>query len=335
MARFERAVRILREDDVRASIDMASCVEACDRAFAAYSSGGAELPGVIHLDVPERSGEIHVKAGHLHDAPFYAVKVASGFPRNVEVGRPASDGMVIVFDAQTGAPAALLLDNGFLTDLRTGAAGGVAARHLAPERVSAVAVIGTGAQARYQLNALALVRPGFASVRVWGRHPGNAAACAADLDARAGLPDGCRSEVAGSVEQAVDGADVVITCTASRTPLVRHAWLKPGAHVTALGSDGADKQELDAAVLARADLLVVDSREQCARIGELHHAVDAGLIDATDAVELGEICGSTHPGRTSPDQLTVCDLTGLGAQDVAAAIVVMARAGERGDLIAL
>jgi ornithine cyclodeaminase/alanine dehydrogenase-like protein (mu-crystallin family) len=335
MGRFERTVRVLREDDVRASIDMAACIDACDRAFAAYSRGGAELPGVIHLDVPERSGEIHVKAGHLHGAPYYAVKVASGFPRNVELGRPASDGMVIVFDASTGALAALLLDNGALTDLRTGAAGGVAARHLAPEQVWTVAVIGTGAQARYQLDALALVRPGFTSVRVWGRNPEHAAACVADLTARRGLPEGCRYEVAGSVEQAVGGADVVITCTASRTALLRGEWLKLGAHVTAVGSDGADKQELDPSVPARADLLVVDSREQCARIGELHHALAAGLIDTRKAVELGEICALAHPGRTSPDQLTVCDLTGVGVQDVAAANVVMANAGERGDLIAL
>ena len=335
MSRVERTVRILREDDVRASIDMAACIEACDRAFAAYSRGGAELPGVIHLDVPEHSGEIHVKAGHLHDAPFYAVKVASGFPGNVELGRPANDGMVIVFDAQTGVPAALLLDNGFLTDLRTGAAGGVAAKYLAPQQVSTVAVIGTGVQAGYQLDALALVRPGFTSVRVWGRDAGHAAACVADLGARAGLPEGCRYEVAGSVEQAVDGADVVITCTASRTALLRPDWLKLGAHVTALGSDGANKQELDPTVLTRAALLVVDSREQCARIGELHHALQAGLIDARETVELGEICGRSHLGRTSPNQLTVCDLTGLGVQDAAAANFVMANAGTRGDLIAL
>ncbi|MGZ6546293.1 MAG: ornithine cyclodeaminase family protein, partial [Actinomycetota bacterium] len=245
MGRFERSVRILREDDVRASIDMAACIDACDRAFAAYSRGGAELPGVIQLEVPERSGEIHVKAGHLHGQPYYAVKVASGFPRNVELGLPASDGMVIVFDAQTGAPAALLLDNGFLTDLRTGAAGGVAARYLAPEQVWTVAVIGTGAQARYQLDALSIVRPGFTSVRVWGRNPEHAAACVGELTTRPGLPEGCRYEVAGSVERAVDGADVVITCTASRTALLRGEWLKLGAHLTAVGSDGAGKQELD------------------------------------------------------------------------------------------
>lgn len=335
MGRFERSVRILREEDVRASIDMAACIEACDEAFADYARGGASVPGVIQLNVSERSGEVHVKAGHIHGEPFFAVKVASGFPRNTELGFPTSDGMVMVFEAKTGRPAAFLLDNGYLTDLRTGAAGGVAARHLAPERVWTVAVIGTGAQARYQLDALAIVRPGFTSARVWGRSPEHAAACVDDLRARPGLPDGCSYEVAGSVEEAVHDADVVVTCTASRTPLLRGEWVKLGAHVTAVGSDDVGKQELDPTVPARADLLVVDSREQSSRIGELHHALASGLIDERKAIELGEICARTRPGRTSPSQLTVCDLTGVGVQDVAAANVVMANAGDRGDRIEL
>ena len=333
--RFQRTVRLLREEDVRASLDMAACIEACDRAFAAYSRGGAALPGVIELNVPERSGEIHVKAGHLHGAPFYAVKVASLFPRNIEVGLPASDGMVVVFDAQTGEPAAFLLDGGYLTHVRTGAAGGVAAKYLAPEHVWNVAVIGTGDQARYQLDALALVRPGFTHVSVWGRHADRAATLVGELPERAGLPNGCAYDVAPSVEDAVHDADVVITCTASQSALVRGEWLKLGAHVTAVGSDAPNKQELDPSLPARADLLVVDSRTQCAAIGELHHALAAGLVDERKAVELGEICALTHPGRTSASQLTVCDLTGVGVQDVAAANLVMEHAADLGEVIEL
>ena len=333
--RFQRSVRILREADVRASLDMASCIEACDSAFASYSRGGASLPGVIHLHVPERQGEIHVKAGHLHGAPYYAVKVASGFPRNVEMGLPSSDGMVIVFDSETGEPAAFLLDGGYLTSVRTGAAGGVAAKYLAPEQVWNVAVIGTGDQARFQLDALALVRPGFTHVSVWGRHPDRAAVLVEELPNRPGMPEGCAYEVAGSVDAALHDADVVITCTGSQTALVRGEWLKLGAHVTAVGSDAPDKQELDPSLPARADLLVVDSRRQAAEIGELHHALAAGLIDERKAVELGEICARTHPGRTSGSQLTVCDLTGVGVQDVAAANVVMANAGDLGEVVTL
>jgi ornithine cyclodeaminase/alanine dehydrogenase-like protein (mu-crystallin family) len=327
------SVRILGERDVRASLDMPSCIDAVEHAFAAYSTGGAELPDVIHLNVPEGGGEIHVKAGHLHGAPYYAVKAASGF---YGLEQPAIDGMVVVFDARDGSPVAFLLDHGFLTDLRTGAAGGVAARHLAAERVETVAVIGTGLQARYQLDALAVVRPAFAHVRVWGRNHDHATRCVEDLLARPGLPEDCRFTTAATVEEAVDGAEVVITCTASRAPLLRAGWLAPGAHVTAVGSDGADKQELDIDVLARADLVVVDSREQCARIGELHHALDSEVVHSPDdVVELGEITAGGRPGRVSEDQLTVCDLTGVGVQDVAAANVVMARAGEAGELVEL
>jgi ornithine cyclodeaminase/alanine dehydrogenase-like protein (mu-crystallin family) len=327
------SIRILREGDVRAALDMASCIDAVERAFVAYSTGRAELPDVIHLDVPEARGEFHVKAGHLHGAPYYAVKAASGFSG---VEPPAIDGMVVVFDARDGSPAAFLLDHGYVTDARTGAAGGVAARHLAPDRVETVAVVGTGLQARYQLDALALVRPGFGHVRVWGRNFEHATHCVDDLLGRPGLPEGCRYAVASTVEEALDGADVVITCTASREPLVRAAWLKPGAHVTAVGADGPDKQELDVDVLGAADLVVVDSRAQCSRLGELHHALDAEIIHSPDDVlEIGEICAGARQGRSSGEQLTVCDLTGVGVQDVAAANVVMERVGDSGEVIEL
>ena len=303
---------------------MAACIDACERAFVAYSSGAAELPGVIHLDVPEARGEIHVKAGHLHGAPYYAVKAASGF---YGLEPPAIDGVVIVFDARDGSPAAFLLDGGYLTDLRTGAAGGVAARHLAPQRVERVAVIGNGAQARYQVEGLAEVRPGFAEVRVWGRNPAHSRSVTDDLQARLG--DGCVVNGLASVREAVEGADVVITCTAAREPLVDASWLAPGAHVTAVGSDGEGKQELDPEILRRADVLVVDSAEQCLTLGELQHAPD----QAGRAVELGAVCDGRATGRTGAGQLSVCDLTGVGVQDVAAANAVMGAIGDRGETI--
>jgi ornithine cyclodeaminase/alanine dehydrogenase-like protein (mu-crystallin family) len=311
-------VRILRRGDVRAALDMAGCIDAVERAFIASTSGGAELPGVIHLDVPESRGEIHVKAGHLHGERAFAVKVAGGF---YATDPPGIDGMVVLFDASDGAPVALLLDGGELTDLRTGAAGGVAARWLAPQTVRTVAVIGTGAQARRQVEALQVVRSGIEDVRVWGRTVAHAEAAAVAVGGR----------TAATVEEAVRDADVVVTCTASREPLVEAAWVRPGAHVTAVGSDGVGKQELDPALLRRADVLIVDSLDQCRRLGELQHAPDQG----ERAVELGAVCAGDAPGRTGQDQLTVCDLTGVGVQDVAAALAVLANAGDRGETIHL
>ena len=178
-----------------------------------------------------------------------------------------------------------------------------------------MAVIGTGIQARRQVEALRIVRPGFGRVRVWGRDAAKAAACAADLSA-----PGCEAVAVPTVREAVAGAQVVITCTASREPLVELGWLAAGAHVTSVGSDGDGKQELDPEVLRAAHVIGVDSRRQSASLGELQHAPD----QAERAVELGALIAGEAAGRTSQDQLTVCDLTGVGVQDVAAANVVMA-----------
>jgi ornithine cyclodeaminase len=311
------SVRILRASEVRAALSMAACIDAVEAAFVTHSSGEAELPGVIHLDVPEAKGEIHVKAGHIHGSPAYAVKVASGFYGQ---DPPAIDGLVIVFDAATGAPVAFLVDGGYLTDLRTGAAGGVAARWLAPERVDTVAVVGTGIQARKQVEALRCVRD-VGAVRLWGRDVQHTAKAATDIGAT----------VASTVEEAVTGVDVVVTCTASTEPLVKAEWIAGGTHITAVGSDGAGKQELDPELLRRADLLVVDSVDQCRRLGELQHALDV----EERAVELGRICAGEVPGRTDETQLSICDLTGVGVQDVAAANAVMANVGNEGELLEL
>ena len=326
---MNRTLLVLREAEIRRVLDMASCLEAVEKAFTAYATGGAELPAVINLEVPEHRGEIHVKAGHLRGGLHYAVKIASGFYDNPSLGLPQNDGMVLVFDATTGEPAALLLDNGFLTDLRTGAAGGVAARHLARRNAQVVGVVGCGVQARYQLEALALVRP-FREARIYGRRPERARACAEEMGRHPGMPAGCRFTVVETVREAVAGADIVVTVTPSRTPLVRAEWLAPGVHLTAVGSDGPDKQELDPGILARADRVVADSLPQCLRLGEIHHAVAAGLLTPDRvAAELGAITAGLKPGRGADNEITVCDLTGLGVQDVAAAALVLQRAREQ------
>jgi ornithine cyclodeaminase/alanine dehydrogenase-like protein (mu-crystallin family) len=333
---MSREVLILREPEIRALLDPQACIAAMEQAFAAYSTGQAELPGVIHLDisesdVSEKRGEIHVKAGYLHGGPYYTVKIVSGFASNSQRGLPPNDGMVVVFDANTGAPAAFLLDNGFITDFRTGAAGAVAAKHLAREKIAAIAVIGTGAQARYQVEMLALERS-FSEVRIWGRDSKKAQACAGHLAKSPGIP-ACNFAVTESVQEAVEDADLVITVTASRKPLVRAAWLKPGVTVIAVGSDAPDKQELDVDVLGRADKIVADSIAQCMRLGEIRHAVEQRAMTKEKIyAELGEITAALKPGRTSEDEIIVCDLTGVGVQDVAAASLVLERAkAERGQ----
>jgi ornithine cyclodeaminase len=333
---MSREVLVLRQAEIRELLDPVALIAAMEQAFSAYSTGQAELPPVIHLDVPEHRGEIHVKAGHVRGGAFYAVKVVSGFLGNPELGLPANDGMVVVFDAKTGAPAAFLLDHGFITDSRTGAAGAVAAKYLARKKIATVAVIGTGGQARLQVEMLARVRE-FHEVRVWGRDHGKSWACADDLGKCRSI-SACNFAVAESVQSAVERADIVVTTTASREPLLRAEWLKPGVTVIAVGSDAPDKQELDVDVLARADKIVADSLAQCLRLGEIHHAVEHGAIPKEKVhAELGEITAGLKPGRTSDDEVIVCDLTGVGVQDVAAASLVMegAKAAGRGEKIKL
>jgi len=332
-----REALLLDETEIRRLLDAASCIRAVEEAFTACATGRARTPGVIHLDVPESRGEIHVKAGHLSGGAHYAVKIASAFPGNPALGLPANDGIVLAFDARTGAPAAILVDNGFITDLRTGAAGAIAARHLSRPESRIVAVIGCGVQARVQIECLALVRP-FAEVRVYGRRAERARACAEEMAARPDRPPGSRFVAVATARAAVEGADIVVTVTSSRAPIVRADWLAPGTHVTAVGSDAPDKNELEPGVLARAEPLVADSLPQCRRLGEIHHALAAGAIgEERVAAELGEITAGLKPGRLSADAVTVCDLTGLGAQDVAAAALVIerARAAGAGRRIAL
>ncbi|HEV2115760.1 MAG TPA: hypothetical protein VGR48_07035 [Terriglobales bacterium] len=322
---MKRDVLILREPEIRALLDPAALIRAMEQAFAAYATGKAQLPPVINLEVPEHEGEVHIKTGHLSGGPYYAVKIASGFYDNAALGLPSSNGMVLVFDSRTGAPAAFLLDNGFITDFRTAAAGALAAKYLARNKVRTVAVIGSGAQARYQLRLLPLVRS-FHEARVWGRNLDKAKACVQELS-RLGIGGQPSFAVANSVEQAVRDADLVITVTASREPLVRAEWLAPGVTVIAVGSDGPDKQELDVGVLARADRIVADSLSQCLRLGEIHHALQHGAIKKEKVgAELGELAAGLKPGRQSDKELIVCDLTGVGVQDVAAASLVMERA---------
>jgi ectoine utilization protein EutC len=317
---------VLREPDLRRLVSPSAALAAVRAAFVKLARGQATLPGVIGLDLPERHGEVHVKGAHLHGSPFYSIKEAAGFYGNAARGLPVSSGLVVVFDAATGFPRALLLDNGFLTELRTGAAGALAADLLARKDAATVGIIGSGGQARYQLEALLGVRRPR-RVLVYGRSPDSATACTREMTERFALD----VRAVATAREAVAESDVVITTTPSREPIVRADWIRPGTHVTAMGSDGPDKRELEGAVLARADKVVADRLDQCLRLGEIHHAVAEGVLDAARVHgELGELAAGLKPGRTSDEEITVADLTGVGVQDAAMADLVMAAAVEAG-----
>jgi ornithine cyclodeaminase len=282
-------------------------------AFRADGEGRTIVPPVINLEVPSPRGEFHIKTAYVEGSPYIAVKVASGFYDNVAKGLPSGSGMMAVFDATTGLPAALLLDNGFLTDIRTGAAGAIAADVLAPASISIVGVIGSGVQARHQIDCLRVVRS-FDRIVAWSRTREHLDTYCDEMRAR-----GYDVVTASDVATVFRDADVVITTTPSRRPLVQADWLRPGQHVTAVGSDSPGKQELSPACLERADVVAVDRLRQCAAFGELKHAIDAGLLTLNDAHELGRIVAGRAPGRTDTRQITVADLTGVGFQDTAIA----------------
>jgi len=229
-----------------------------------------------------------------------------------------------VFDATTGLPVALLLDNGFLTDIRTAAAGALAADLLARRAIDVVGVLGSGVQARWQIRCLASVRA-MGRVIAWSQTEAHLAKYCDEMTA-----EGFHMSAAATAEEVCRAADLLVTATPSRTPLVRADWLRPGVHVTALGSDSPGKQELEAACLDTADLVVVDRFAQCAAFGELKHALDAGLLTRNDVHgELGIVAAGRKPGRTGDAQITIADLTGVGFQDTAIASAALEWLGVR------
>jgi len=321
-------ILILTEGELRAGLPLdLKAVEVVAQAFRALHEGGAIMPPILSMELPGHTGEVDVKTAWLPGFESFALKVSTGFFGNAARGLPSLGGLMTVFSARTGQVLAVLLDNGYLTDLRTAAAGAVAARALAPQRVETAAVLGTGLQARMQIAAVHLVRP-LSRVLVWGRTEAKAAACAEDIAQALGIP----AQSAPDPAAAVAAAQLVVTTTPARKPILQAAWLHPGLHVTAMGSDAPGKQELEGAALAAADLYVVDRLSQCAALGELRPARAAGLM-AADPPELGAILAGAHPGRASDDAITICDLTGTGAQDTAIAAHALAALAGTGTLI--
>lgn len=317
-------ITVLTETDLRALMPLdAAAVDCIEDAFRALATKPVAMPPVLRLDIPEHRGEVDVKTAYIPGLDSFAIKISPGFFGNPAIGLPSTNGMMVVLSAQTGLVQALLLDNGYLTDLRTAAAGAVAARHLARPDAAVAAILGGGMQAEMQLRALMLVRP-LRAARIWARDTGRAGRLAARLDL--GIP----VIATASIAEAVRGADVIVTTTPAEKPILHADLVAPGQHVTAMGSDAEHKNEIDPALAARATY-VADRLSQTRRLGELHHAIAAGLV-APDAVfpELGQIVAGQVPGRTDARAITLADLTGMGIQDTAIAALALARAQAAG-----
>jgi len=318
---------ILTEADLRRIIkldlDAVACVE---NAFRALATLPVAMPPILRLDIPEHRGEVDVKTAYVPGIDGFAIKISPGFFDNPKIGLPSTNGMMVLLSATTGLVEALLLDNGYLTDIRTAAAGAVAAKHLAQPDASIAAIFGAGAQAKLQLEALKLVRP-VEEARIWARDAAKAEAVAGELREKLGI----RVRAERDPAKAMAGADLIVTTTPSTEPLIHTGFVSAGQHITAMGSDAEHKNEIAPAIVRMADLYVADSAKQTRRLGELHHAIAAGVMAAdAEVTELGEIIAGKRQGRRSANDITIADLTGTGVQDTAIATLARDRAKTAG-----
>jgi ornithine cyclodeaminase len=295
--------------------DIFVCIE---DAFVAYSDGTAQVPPVGHLAFDEPKGDVHIKYGYIKGDPYYVIKIASGFYDNPKMGLPSSNGMMLAFDAFTGRPMRLLQDEGYLTDLRTAYAGAVAAAHMGPEIVERIGIIGTGIQARFQLRALTAVTD-CREVLVYGRSEAKLEAYKTEMEA-----EGFAVSITHSLADVPARCNLIVTTTPSITPLLQVDDIRPGTHITAMGSDSTGKQELAAEILGKAALVGADSLSQCSAHGEVHHALKAGLLDPEKLSEIGDIIADGF--ERGVDDITVADLTGIATQDIKIVSLVLEKA---------
>jgi len=293
-------------------------IAAIEQGFIAYSQGKVIVPPVGELLFEEPPGDCHIKYGYVPGDPTFTIKVATGFYRNAELGISSSNGIILVFSTTTGQLITILDDEGFLTDARTAAAGAVAAKLLAPAEVSRIGIIGTGIQGKMQLDYLRYVLPARRAM-VWARSPEKA---------QSYQVDGFDIQVAGSIGDLAAACNLIVTTTPSHRWLLGAADVRPGTHITAVGSDAAGKQELDPQLFLKAKVRAVDSRKQCVQYGDSSYAIKQGLIAAADLVELGDIAQNPGLGRQSASEITIADLTGVAVQDIQIAKLVVAALGK-------
>lgn len=309
----ERQPQVYDAESIRRAIGFEDLIDPVEQVFADFSRGLGESPITVFAPAGDE-GDVHVKSAWMPGRSVFTVKAASWFAARAVGGRSGSTGWIAVHDATTGDLLALMLDEHHITDVRTAAAGAVATRLLAREDARTLAVLGTGVQAYLQVLAICAVRT-IEQVVIWGRRGGAARTLRAAF--HSAVPS-LNVSVTDQARLAVRQADVVVTATGSKEPILEGSWLRPGQHVTAVGADDPTKAELDPACFQRADLVVVDSRANAPRFaGDLCDAIDAG-VTAIDA-EIGELVLGSRPGRRNPEQITIAKLIGLGILDLAAA----------------
>tara|TARA_Y100000590_G_scaffold386256_1_gene458924 strand:+ start:4554 stop:5531 length:978 start_codon:yes stop_codon:yes gene_type:complete len=306
---------ILQSEEIKKCVQLnEQLIPVIEDAFKNLAKGNTIMPPILRLDVHKYNGETDVKAAYIEGLDSYAIKVASGFFNNPKLGIPSSNGMMILFDSQTGVIKSVLLDKGYLTDVRTAIAGSIAAKYLSNPESTKVGIIGAGLQAKLQLEALKLVRS-IDIAFIWSRDLVKLDNFIKEIQYL-----NLKIEKCSSIKELINKSEIVVTTTPSKSPLIKSDWLKKGLHITAMGSDAEEKNEIDPQIIKDCDSYVPDSQSQTAVLGELHHAISKNIVSPSDNFnELGDIILNPDLGRKSKDDITLCDLTGTGVQDTAIA----------------
>jgi len=314
-------IPLITLETIQASLTEADILDAVQGALVAQARGqvNSPPPGMLQLDDPK--GECHIKYGHLDGSDTFVIKIACGFYENPKIGLSANNGMMLVFDAKTGAPVCILDDKGWLTNARTAAAGALAARAGAPPGVASVGIIGSGEQAELQAKWTCRLL-GIESVVVYGRTARHVEDYAERM-----ARDGFTVTIAPDIASLMKRCNLVITTTPSNAALILADDVRPGTHIVAMGADNPGKQELEAALFPRAAVIMVDDHGQCVHHGDLGHAVRGGLVPEDADIALGAVLAGDKPGRLSDDDITIVDLTGIAAEDMAVAGLVWSRQG--------
>ena len=307
---------ILNSSEIKKCIHLnEQLIPVIEDAFKSLALGKTTMPPILRLDIEKYHGESDVKAAYIEGLDSYAIKVASGFFNNPKFGLPSSNGLMILLDSQTGVLKSVLLDKGYLTDVRTAIAGAIAAKHLSNKGASNAGIIGAGIQAKMQLEALLLVRK-IKSVNLWSRDSEKTKIFAENLKKIMNI----NINVCATPQEVVNLSEIVITTTPSKLPIIKSEWLKKGLHITAMGSDAEQKNELDPKIINDCDFYIPDNQSQTSILGELHHAIKAGIVSSKVIFnDLGKIILDSSLGRKNINDVTVADLTGTGVQDTAIA----------------
>jgi len=300
---------IINLKEIKAIITNVDVIASIEEGFIEYSNGNTVVPPVGELLFEKPKGDAHIKYGYIKNDDYYVIKIASGFYENVKLGIPSSQGLMLLFDQKTGVPKAVLLDEGYLTDIRTAAAGGIAAKYFAPKKIKAIGIIGTGVQAKLQLQYLQEYTP-CSTVWVWGRNHKNIETFVKYFEADFNV------HIAKTTSELAKKCNLIVTTTPSELALLKVDDIQKGTHITAVGSDTEQKQELESKILKKADIVIADSIPQSKNRGEIYRAVTDGEISEKKIIELGTAIQNQKLQRTKEDQITIVDLTGVAVQDI-------------------